>query len=183
MGPANLNTVSVRDATASDLPSLTRLKDSEGLHRDRVRDARSQTVRYLVLEQAGQIIGFACLVFVRPGYWSDAQDLSHLPQVVDMLIAPTTRSRGYGSHLMRCLEQFAAQRGCHEIFLAVDPIENPRAHALYQRLGYRPLQPEPYVKHWEFVDSAGRLHTGNDWTVDMVKSLLVASVTKTEASE
>ena len=72
---------------------------------------------------------------------------------------------------MRCLEQLAAQRGCPEIFLAVDPIEHPRAHALYQRLGYRPIQTEPYVKHWEFVDSAGHPHVGNDWTVDMVRSL------------
>jgi len=56
----------------------------------------------------------------------------------------------------------------------VDPLNNPRAHALYRRLGYRQLQTEPYLKHWEFADSDGNLHAGDDWTVDMAKPLQTA---------
>jgi len=161
----------VRDATAKDLTALTQLKKPEVLHRDRLRDSQSPTFRYLLLEQAGNVIGFACLVFVRPATWSDAHDGSHLPQIVDIVIASPLRGRGHGSHLIKSLEQFAAQRGYGEIFLAVDPLNNPRAYALYRRLGYKQLQTEPYLKHWEFVNSDGNLHRGDDWTVDMVMVL------------
>lgn len=172
MGLASFDRVCVRDATVGDLPALTQLKQSEALHRDRLRDAQKPTsFRYLVLEQASHVIGFACLVFVRPRTWSDAHDASHLPQLVDVLIAPALRGQGYGSYLVSALEQMAAQLGSGETFLAVDPQNNPRAYALYKRVGYRPIQMKPYLKHWEFVDSAGNLHLGDDWTVDMVKSL------------
>lgn len=168
---ADLSNVHVRDASAEDLTALTRLKQSEAVHRDRLQDAQSPTFRYMVLDRAGEVIGFACLVFARPQAWSDAHDTSHLPQLVDVQIAPALRSRGYGACLINALEQLAAGSGSREIFLAVDPLSNPRAYALYERLGYRPLQANPYMKHWEFVDSGGNLHSGNDWTVDMVKSL------------
>jgi GNAT superfamily N-acetyltransferase len=161
----------VRDATGKDLAALTRLKDSAALHRDRLRDAQWPTFRYLVLERHGDVIGFGCLVYARPAIWSDAQDTSHLPQIVDLLISPALRGRGYGSCLIRSLERFAAQQGFTEIFVAVNPLNNPRAHALYGRLGYKQIQTRPYVKHWEFVDSGGVLHAGDDWTVDMVKTL------------
>ena len=169
--PAPFNNLCVRDATIEDLTALTSIKDSLALHHDRLRDAQLPTFRYLVLEQADIIIGFACLVFARPAAWSDAHDTSHLPQIVDVQITPALRGRGYGTFLISSLEQLAAHRGFEEIFLAVDPRNNPRAFALYQRLGYQPLQAEPYLKNWEFVDSGGRFHSGDDWIVDMAKPL------------
>ena len=168
---ANPNQVHARDANPGDLTALTRLKPSEAVHRDRLQDAQSPTFRYMVLDRAGDVIGCACLVFARPRAWSDAHDTSHLPQLVDVQIAPALRSQGYGAQLINALEQVAAGSGSKEIFLAVDPPGNPRAYAFYQRLGYWPLQANPYKKHWEFVDSGGNLHSGDDWTVDMVKSL------------
>lgn len=117
------------------------------------------------------MIGFACLVYQRPKAWSDADDTRHLPQVVDIQIAPDSRGQGCGTHLIRALEAFALEDGHTEIFLSVDPTGNPGAYALYRRLGYRALQDEPYLTHWAFVDSDGVRHEGDDWTVDMVKNL------------
>jgi GNAT superfamily N-acetyltransferase len=161
----------VREAQASDLATLTRLKAPGALHRDRLRDAQLPGFRYLVLELGDHVIGFACLVFARPASWSDAHDPSCLPQIVDVQVAPEQRGKGYGTFLIASLEQLAVQHGCRELYLAVDPLHNPRALALYQRLGYRKLQPEPHFTHWEFVDSGGNLHAGDDWTVDMVKEV------------
>ncbi len=64
----------VRDAVSQDMEALVRLRPSPGLHRDRLRDASPATMRYLVLERENQLIGFACLVFVRPATWPDAND-------------------------------------------------------------------------------------------------------------
>ena len=120
--PSNSPNLYARDATAKDLTALTKLKAPLALHRDRLRDAQVATFRYLVLLQADTIIGFGCLVFVRPASWSDAHDTSRLPQIVDVMISEPLRSRGYGSYLIGSLEKLAAQHGCAEIFIAV---ENP----------------------------------------------------------
>jgi GNAT superfamily N-acetyltransferase len=159
----------VRDATEKDIEALTNIKETSALHRDRLRDAKLFTFRYLILEEDANLIGFACLVFSRPESWSDARDTRNLPQIVDLQIAPPLRGKGYGTYLIGELEQLVTQQGYKEIFVAVDPMNNLRAYSLYQRLGYQQLQKEPYLKHWEFIDSDGVLHRGDDWIVDMVK--------------
>jgi len=169
----NVSRVTVRDAEQADVPALTAIKGagSEGLQRDRLRDARGLGFRYVVLVVDQELIGFACLVSRRPMYWSDADDTQHLPQIVDLQVKESHRGRGYGSDFIRAIERIAAEAGYRQLYLSVEPSTNPRAYALYQRLGYQPLQPEPYRKIWEFTDSAGRVHRGEDWVVDMVKPM------------
>jgi ribosomal protein S18 acetylase RimI-like enzyme len=174
MDAANLPSITVRDAGEADLPALVAIKGegSEALHRDRFREAQDGDIRYLVAVRKREVVGFALLVFRRPASWSDAADTEHLPHIIDLQIAESQRGRGYGSALIRGIEQEAARAGYDTLYISVEPADNPRAYALYQRLGYRQLQPEPYLKVWEFVDSGGERHHGEDWRVDMVKSLL-----------
>jgi GNAT superfamily N-acetyltransferase len=165
--------IEVRDAEASDVPALTTIKGvgSSAIHRDRLRAVQDASFRYLVLLADQEIIGFACLVMRRPEYWSDSGDTRHLPQIVDLKVKESHRGQGYGSEFIRAIEQIAAATGHGQIYISVEPLNNPRAYAIYQRLGYQQLQPEPYRKIWEFKDSDGRLHRGEDWVVDMVKQL------------
>ena len=162
----------VRDAEEGDIPKLTAIKGvgSEVIHRDRLRDAQNGSFRYLVILVGQEVIGFACLVFRRPSYWSDAGELEHLPQIVDLQIQEAWRGQGYGTAFIRAIEQLAAAE-TNQIYIRVEPIDNPRAYALYQQLGYQSLQTQPYQKTWEFTDSEGELHRGMDWVVDMVKKL------------
>jgi hypothetical protein len=69
------------------------------------------------------------------------------------------------------MERIAAAEGFAQVYPSVDPLANPRAYALYQRLGYQQIQAEPYRKTWGFTDSEGQVHRGEDWLVDMVKHL------------
>ena len=161
----------IRGAGDADLDALVHLRPPELAHRDRLGDARQPGFRHLVLEQAEEIIGFVCLVFARPATWPDSRNAALLPQIVDAFIAPPLRSRGYGSVLVRALERMAWERGCRAVYLSVDPIGNPRAHALYQSLGYRPLQQEPYREQGQYTDSAGQVHESDDWELDMVRDL------------
>lgn len=171
--PANLR---VRDAKETDLSALCHLKPGRAIHSDRIRDAESPTFRYLVLVKDDEVIGFACLVFVRPSSWSDADDRSNLPQIVDLLVSVSQRSRGYGSYFIQQLEQIAAQNGSRSLYIPVDFPANEGAHALYRRLGYQQIQPPPYLIHWELTDSEGHIHQGDDWRVDMIKSVMIKSV-------
>lgn len=161
----------IRPATTADLSALARLKPTPMIHQDRLRDAEHPGFAYLVLERAQRVIGFVCLVFVRPRYWSDGASTDYLPTAIDFLVEPAWRGQGYGSYFLRTVETMAAVSGAAEFYLWVDPVENPRAYALYQRLGYRPIQDEPYPFHWDFVDSAGELHSGDSWRLDLVKAL------------
>jgi GNAT superfamily N-acetyltransferase len=167
--------MTVRDAEEADVPALTAIKGdgSEAIHRDRLRDAQGSGFRYIVLLADQDIIGFACLVIRRPAYWSDAHDTQHLPQIADLQVKESHRGQGYGSTFVRAIECITAEAGYGQLYISVEPLNNPRAYALYQRLGYQRIQPEPYQKIWGFTDSEGKLHRGEDWAVDMVKQLFV----------
>lgn len=167
------NSITVRDAVEDDIPALTAIKGdgSQAVHHDRLRDAREGGFRYLVLIHEEQVTGYACLVFRRPAYWSDGGDTEHLPQIVDLQVKEGMRSRGYGSTFIRSMEHIAAAAGCADVYVSVEPLDNPRALALYQRLGFEPVQAEPYQRPWQFNDSAGRVHRGEEWIIDMVKHL------------
>ncbi len=69
------------------------------------------------------------------------------------------------------MEQVARAYGFSKIYLQVEPVNNPRAYALYQRLGYQAEQTQPYYTAWEYVDSAGKMVRGEEWVIDMVKKL------------
>jgi GNAT superfamily N-acetyltransferase len=170
--------MTVRDAEEADVAALSAIKGnaSEALHRDRLRDARDSHLRYLVLTDNREIIAFACLVFRRPSYWSDADDPRYLPQIVDLRVKDSHQGRGYGSAFVCAIERIAASAGYGQLYLAVDPVSNPRAHALYRRLGYQQLQSEPRRDRWEFQDSTGQVHRGVGWAVDLVKQLSVSQV-------
>jgi ribosomal protein S18 acetylase RimI-like enzyme len=167
--------ITVRQAEQADIAALVAIKGpgSEALHRDRLRDAQGPGFRYFVLLANQAVVGFACLVMRRPAYWSDAGDAEHLPQISDLQVKESQRGRGYGSALISAIERHAAATGYRELFLSVEPTDNPRAYALYLRLGYRQVQSEPYLKIWELTDSAGILHRGENWVVDLVKPLSV----------
>jgi len=163
--------LTVRDATEADLPALTELKASEALHRDRIRDADRGDMRYLVQLDGRRLIAHALLIFENPQGWPAGDEPDPKPNVVDLLIDPDLRSRGYGAFFMREMEAICRDRGEPRLYLAVDPVENPRALAFYLRIGYRKLSEEPHRVHWKFTDSDGNVHEGRDWNVGMVKEL------------
>ena len=166
-----LSEFQVRDAVSGDLPSLISLKDAGALHRDRIEEAAATPrFRYLVLEKSQEVIGFACLVFVRPASWSDGKDTTRLPQIVDLFVSPQWRGLGYGSFFIGEIERIVAEKGIRAVYISVDFPANDRAHALYQRLGYQQLQAEPYPVHWELTDSDGSFHQGDSLVVDMRKT-------------
>ena len=81
------------------------------------------------------------------------------------------RGRGYGTQFIHHIERIAVEEGYRELYLIVEPWDNPCAFALYQRLGYKQLQAEPYESKWQLTDSDGNLHQGVSWVLDLVKEL------------
>jgi GNAT superfamily N-acetyltransferase len=158
----------IRDAASGDVAKLSSIKPTEALHRDRIRDTDGIHLRYMVAEKDGTVVGFGLLVFEPPEAWPE---MKCLPAIVDLYVEPEFRSQGIGTSMIREMEKIALERGCHEIFIGVNPRLNKRAHFLYLRLGYEPLQEEPYLSHWRFTTSAGDLYEGHEWIIDLRKDL------------
>jgi GNAT superfamily N-acetyltransferase len=160
--------VVIRDAQIEDLAELAALKKTSALHRDRMREAQRGSLRYLVAEVEGEVVGFGVLVFTQPATWPE---MKHLPQMIDLLVRPDLRSRGIGRVMIARMEELAREAGFTEMLLGVDPINNPAACRLYERLGYLPIDPKPVEDRWEFTDSDGNVHSGVNWIVHMKKPL------------
>lgn len=159
----------IRDAVATDLDALVSLRPTRALHKDRVNEANKGTMRYLVTEFSGVVVGFGILAF--EDLSTSDQPLPYHPMAIDLFVAPEFRSRGIGTAMLQFMEDEATRRGFTAMFLSVEPEANPRAYALYRRLQYEPLQTEPYEDRYRFVDSDGNVHEGVEWCVDMRKSL------------
>lgn len=61
-------------------------------------------------------------------------------------VAPAYEGRGYGTELMRAIEQWAQSLHYHKLSLNVFP-ENKRASGLYTRLGYTTVYDLPIAGH------------------------------------
>lgn len=162
----------IREAHINDLPALCaiRYNDQPAIHRDRINKSDQHTFQYFVAERAEQIIGFGLLLLERPLDWNDS--LNTFPILVDLFVTENYRSRGVGQALMQHMEAIAQQHGKSAVYLNVEPSTNPRAVNLYLRLGYVPLQQQPYYNVWQFADTDGVLHKGEEWVIDMRKSLV-----------
>jgi ribosomal protein S18 acetylase RimI-like enzyme len=91
------------------------------------------------------------------------------PEVNGLGVWPETlRSQGIGTALIREAERLAAGRGCRVIGLGVEK-NNPRASALYRRLGYHTSM--PYLDCWSYQDGSGVGHRVADACFFMVKPL------------
>ena len=158
----------LRDVRIDDLTTLSVIKPTKALHRDRMRDADNDYIRYMVAEQENIIVGFGVLVFKSPETWTK---MRFLPAIVDLYVKPDLRSQGIGTSMIDEMENTAFKRGCSEIFIGVDPDFNQRAYSLYLRLGYEPLDKEPYLENWSFTISDGELREGDNWIIYLRKEL------------
>lgn len=168
MANVDLTQLIIRDAAEEDLPALDALRPLGALHADRIRAAAPDRFRYFLADYAGRIVGTAVLCYRAETNW---QRPNQLPLVMDLFVASDMRSQGIGAALMAAIEEFAVAKGYGHLYLHVEPERNPRAFALYKRLGYQPLQSKPYEDPFRFVDSAGNVREGVEWVVDMRKWL------------
>ncbi len=89
------------------------------------------------------------------------------PEVNGLGVWPESfRSQGIGTALILAAEELVRKRGGERIGLGVDE-NNPRAAALYSRLGYDPVV--PYLDRWSYQDVEGVTHEVADACTFMIK--------------
>jgi GNAT superfamily N-acetyltransferase len=164
----DLSQLIVRDAMHEDLDALNAIRPMGVLHADRIRGSAPDRYRYLLAGMNDEIIGMVMLYF-RPEMGWDRQH--QMPLMMDLFVIPAMRSHGIGAAMVTAVEEFALVKGYGHLYLRVEPERNPRAFALYKRLGFQALQSTPYEDWHHFVDSSGKVQEGVEWVVDMRKWL------------
>ncbi|WP_456286981.1 ribosomal protein S18-alanine N-acetyltransferase [Microbacterium sp. JZ70] len=140
--------MSIRAATVADLDAIMALERSafptdawsEGMMRE---ELASEHAHYLVLEQAGQVAGYAGLRSLPGAKDADVQTIA---------IAESARGRGQGRALLRLLLEEADRRRVREVFLEVRA-DNPVAQALYVSEGFAELGRRPRYYQPDDVDA------------------------------
>lgn len=153
-------TVRVRAATPEDAEAITRVyMESAEIHarldpeRNRVPERAAIEQRYrtssqhpeaavasitLVAELSDEICGFVDARLIDS---FDRIDPMYKPAtycfIADIAVAEISRSRGAGEALMRAAEDWALEHRAHFVYLEYQ-VDNGRAAAFYERLGYRP---------------------------------------------
>ena len=125
----------IRLAHLEDLDALLALEASS-FPGDRLsprqlrRFVKSEHSLTLVLEQAGQLQGYALLLF---------HQRTHLARLYSLAVAPERRSQGLGQRLLQACEAEVLERGYLTLRLEVRQ-DNLPARRLYEQAGYRPIR-------------------------------------------
>lgn len=128
----------IRPLTKDEIPLLDAHLDVErlaGRHRDRFTQQQDGRLTYLIAWLDGVPIGHTMVRWEGTTDTFVAERISACAHVEDLFVMPELRSQGIGTRILGHGERLAAERGFERIGLAVG-IDNPRARALYERLGY-----------------------------------------------
>lgn len=147
--------VTVRPFRCDEVEVLERFRRKmPGVHRTRLDRQAWGLGRYLGAWWGERPAGHVWLEWV-PEDDGAAPRPAECPRLVDLFVVPELRSRGIGTRLIAAAERAAIARGHACVGLDVGT-DNPRAHALYTRLGYADAGLGRYRISWAYVDAAGR---------------------------
>lgn len=165
--------IKIRSAEFKDIESLITVSNRDRiLYEDRIKEVLEDNfLEFLVVEVAGQVVGFSCLVFKQPPKWSPRYPL---PQIIDLNILEQRRGQGIGSKFINYMINLAKEKGHSSLYIGADMEINPRALDLYKRLGFIQLHDQPKVEQWKFVDSQGKIFEGQDLVIYLQLSLTEA---------
>ncbi|MBN1558381.1 MAG: GNAT family N-acetyltransferase [Lentisphaerae bacterium] len=123
----------IRDAVPEDVPALDQCYPAD--HAARIRRADGRNARYLVVETAaGEVVGFGRLT-LDPPTWMGRQG-NRANFINNLNVREDMRGRGFGTALIRAMEEMARAAGCTALHMGVKK-DNEKVLSLYTRLGYQ----------------------------------------------
>ena len=172
--PVEIRPVEIRQCRERDL-ALLEAGNPTGRNRDHARRfARQQQglTTFLIAWADGVPIGKGEILWTGCAAPEVNQRYPGCPELNGLDVWPATRcSQGTGTAIVRAAEALARDRGCHQTGLGVTD-DNPRAAALYRRLGYQETGCR-YLDRYCYLDDLGRPHDVGDPARFLVKQLTV----------
>lgn len=119
--------ITVRTATAADLPALDRAIPTgrNDVHRAFLAQQETGDASYVVAWRGAEPVGSGAV------RWAGLD-----PEISNLQVPEALRSQGIGAAIVRHAEELIRERGFGRVSIGVAE-DNPRAAALYERLGYR----------------------------------------------
>ena len=158
----DVDAVVVRRSTAEDVLALeAREPSTQGYARGAAERQSRGRVVFLVAELSGTLVGSAELTD------------GHPPEVKNLWVDRSAQGRGVGTALILAAERLVEERhddespGVRELVLGVAQ-DNPRAAALYERLGYVRTGVVAETTY-EYVDERGVRRTATELDEDLLK--------------
>ncbi|MBZ2198320.1 GNAT family N-acetyltransferase [Occultella gossypii] len=162
--------VTVGDCRAEDVADLEAALPAGRAHETQHARAAAGLIDYLVAKVAnGDPVGTAVIHW--DGYHDGdvADQLGPIPEIATVHVAERARSRGVGTALIAEAECRIAGRGHPRVCLGVG-LDNARAQALYERLGYTDTGLRSTVTY-TWTDAVGADQVATETDRAMVKSL------------
>jgi N-acetylglutamate synthase-like GNAT family acetyltransferase len=151
---------SIRVAKEEDIKDLLRVRNNKDLFIKYFNQQEHKEVYLVVAEGDKTILGFGLLKL----------NGSLLPKLSDLYVKEGCRGNGVGTDLIRYRENIARKLGYSEIFVSVDPIENPKMIKLISMLGYEKIS-EPYSRTALFYNEDGTTFEKTYTRIDLKRSL------------
>lgn len=159
-------------ATRADLPRLNRTFNTEYLrtHSDDLEAQERGELSFLVAWIGNYPVAHAFVNWSGPRSDQIKPHYPECPEVYRLTVLKQYRSKGIGSSLLKACRDEALQRGCTQIGLGVD-FDNPRAGALYERLGFTPSSVTHYVDQYQFLNEDGIVENVSKPGMWLIKTL------------
>ncbi|MGA5642196.1 GNAT family N-acetyltransferase [Streptomyces cinereoruber] len=161
----------IRPCRAEDVPLLDRHLPAPGAparHADRFARQEAGTGTYLLAWRGGEPVGHGQVRWDGCAAPEVRAAVGDCPEFNGLDVRADLRGRGIGTALVRAAEELVRARGGTALGLGVAHA-NPRAAALYARLGYVPVT--AYTDRWSRKDRDGRVHEEADPCAFLVREL------------
>ncbi|MFB6624572.1 GNAT family N-acetyltransferase [Streptomyces sp. NPDC056374] len=166
----------IRPCRAADLPLLDRHLPAPGAptrHADRFARQEAGTGTYLLAWRDGVPVGHGQVRWDGCAAPEVRAAVGECPEFNGLDVRAGLRGQGIGTALIHAAEELARERGGAVLGLGVGH-GNPRAAALYGRLGYEPVV--AYTDRWSWTDADGHVHDEADACTFLVRRLAVPAV-------
>ncbi|MFG3348979.1 GNAT family N-acetyltransferase [Streptomyces sp. NPDC048018] len=166
-----MNRTEIGPCRAEDLPLLNRRLPNPGAptrHADRFARQEAGLGTYLIAWRDGLPAGNGQIRWDGCAAPEVRAALGDCPELNGLDVREELRGQGIGTALIRAAEELSRERGKTHLGLGVAP-DNPRAAALYARLGYTPVT--AYTDRYAYTDADGVRHTCADACTFLVKRL------------
>jgi GNAT superfamily N-acetyltransferase len=164
----NNTEIRIRPAIASDIDQLCKIRNNPTQFERYLEECDGERCHFLVAEVNGAAVGFG-LVYLDVTKTGRRKAL--LPKLSDLYVDEQYRGRGVGSALILARETLAEEYGHVEIFVSIDPEESPEMIRLAKKLGYAPIQAEPYWTTGVFYDRDDKPYEKRYSRIDFRKNL------------
>lgn len=155
----------VRTAVVRDIAGLCSVRKNERLFMSYMKQQENKEVIVAVAETDNEdrvILGFGVLKLQG----------KLVPKLSDLYVKEIYRGQGAGSALIRYREERAKKLGYSEMFVSVDPVENPKMIKLISEHGFHAMS-EPYSKQAIYHSEDGSSYEKTYIRVDLKKQLLI----------